>query len=588
MTPTWTWLWAAAFGLPLATAVVLWLVRHDPSTQRVLDTMVRFAALTVLPGAVLAVVGPRAGAVEAPWLLLGTHLELDPVGRSLLLVTALLYGAALNAAWRSGTERRATLSAFLLLSFVGNAGVFVAADAVTFYLCFSVMGLAAYGLVIHQRTELAGRAGRIYIVLTLISEMAVLVAVMLTVYAGGRMLDDAPAAVAASDSRDLIVGLFILGFGIKAGLFPLHTWLPLAHPAAPPPGSAVLSGTMIKAGLVGWLRFLPLGEVALVGWGTLVVGLSLIGAMLAVVPGVLQKDPKIPLAYSSISQMGFLGVLVGTALAAPQLAQPCILAAAVYAVHHAMAKGGLFLAITVWRMHATRWMRWGLLTGILLLALAVAGAPFGSGAVAKYASKDALGDSTFLWFSLESVLPLVGTVTTILVGRAVWLVVTGPSEEAWGVDSSVLSWAVLIVGGAAFTWYLAGQWTPVVSVPGLTTTTLWDATWPILLGLAVLAVGWLLAERNWLPDESAVPAGDLAVPQERAAARAVALWQRSSVAATRTDSAALLRLSRLRLRLPAHGWVRTETRVADWIGFGVALAVVAAATAVVVIVVVTT
>jgi formate hydrogenlyase subunit 3/multisubunit Na+/H+ antiporter MnhD subunit len=63
--------------------------------------------------------------------------------------------------------------------------------------------------------------------------------------------------------RDLIVGLLVAGFGIKAGVLGLHVWLPLAHPAAPFAASAVLSGAMIKAGLVGWLRLLPLGEVAL-------------------------------------------------------------------------------------------------------------------------------------------------------------------------------------------------------------------------------------------------------------------------------------------------------------------------------------
>ena len=93
----------------------------------------------------------------------------------------------------------------------------------------------------------------------------------------------------------LTVVLLFIGFGVKAGLVPLHVWLPLAHPAAPPAASAVLSGAMVKAGLVGWLRFLPLGQhergLEVLGW--VLMALALIGAFLAVVVGVLQDDPKV-------------------------------------------------------------------------------------------------------------------------------------------------------------------------------------------------------------------------------------------------------------------------------------------------------
>ncbi|MGV0837994.1 complex I subunit 5 family protein [Mycolicibacterium thermoresistibile] len=591
MTGSWTWLWTTAIVLPLVTAAVLWAARFRSRTGPLTDTLTKYAALAVAPTVALALIGPRVGTVDAPWLLLGTHLHLDTVGRPLLLVAALLYGAALVATWSSQTERRATLAVFLLVSFVGNAGVFVAADAVTFYLAFAVMGFAAYGLVIHERTDGARRAGRIYLTLTLIAEMAVLWALLLTVHAGGRMLIDAPAAVAASDQRDLIIALLIVGFGLKAGMFPLHVWLPLAHPAAPPPGSAVLSGTMIKAGLVGWLRFLPLGEVALPGWGSLLVGMALLSAFLSVLPGVLQNDAKAALAYSSISQMGFLGILVGTALVAPELAEPCTLAAVVYAVHHGMAKGGLFLGVTVWRTHGYGWIRWWVLTGLALMAAAVAGAPFGSGAVAKYTSKEALGDSTFLWFSLATVLPFVATVSTMMLVRAGYLLLTGPRDRAWGMDGAVLSWTVLGVGGTVLTWYLAGQWAPAVTVPGLDTTALWDATWPVLLGLALAAGGWWLSRRGLLPDwvtraDPAIPAGDLIVPAERGVAAGTRTLQHTADAVSAANTAVLQRIRSGRGRLPVNTWTRGEHRIADWVGSGVAIAAVATTVVTIVIVVV--
>lgn len=592
MTGPWSWLWVAALGLPVAASLTLWLASVGACTAGTGSRLSKYAALSVIPSVALALAGPRAGTIDAPWVLLGTHLEIDPIGRSLLLVAALLYGAALVAVWSSGTRRREMLSAFLLLSYAGNAGVFLAADAVTFYLCFAVMSLAAYGLVVHERTRGALRAGRVYVTLTMISEMAVLWALLLTVHAGGLMLEDAPRAVAGSEHRDLIIGLLLVGFGVKAGTFPLHVWLPLAHPAAPPPASAVLSGTMIKAGLVGWLRFLPLGEVTLAAWGTALVALSLVGAFLALPPGVLQKDPKVSLAYSSISQMGFLGVLIGTALANPQLAEPCILAAVVYSVHHGLAKGGLFLGVTVWRTHGNGWIRWWVLAGLALLALAVAGAPFGSGAVAKYASKEALGSSTFLWFSLAGVLPLVGTVSTILLARAGWLLITGPRERAWGVDGTVLAWSVLIVGGTPFTWYLAGQWNPVVAVPDFNTTTIWNAAWPILLGLALSAAAWTLSTRallpRWLghPDGTTLPAGDLLIPEERAASRTVRGLAHGSAAVRVFEGLAARELRALRARLPQRVWLRGERALDDWLGSGAALTLVAVAVIVVVVMVV--
>lgn len=587
-TGPWPWVWAAAILLPLLTAVGLWLTRAG--SRRTSDLLTKYAALTFVPSIALALAGPEAGSVEATWLLLGTYLQVDTIGRPLLLVAGLLYGAAAITVWSSRTERRDTLTAFLLLSFVGNAGVFVAADTVTFYLSFALMSLAAYGLVVHGRTAASRRAGRIYIGLTMLSEMAVLAAMLLVVQAGGRMLVDAPAAVAASDHRNIVIALLVLGFGIKAGTFPLHVWLPLAHPAAPPPASAVLSGTMIKAGLVGWLRFLPLGEIALPGWGAAIVALSLVGAFAALAPGVLQKDPKVALAYSSISQMGFLGVLVGTALASPEVAPACVLAGIVYAVHHGIAKGGLFLGVSVWRNHAYGWIRWWVLGGLALLALAVAGAPFGSGAVAKYASKEALGDSTFLWFSLADLLPFVGTVSTILLLRGGWLLITGSREHAWGVDGAVVSWSILILGGTVLTWYLAGQWAGVVSVPGLDTTTLWDATWPILLGVALAAVAWWPAHRRLLPqwaahpDGETVPPGDLVVPEERVVEAVRTTLSRASQAASAADAEAIARVRR-RWHARSHDSAeRADAHIGTWLCSGAALALVTAATIVIVVI----
>jgi L-aminopeptidase/D-esterase-like protein len=128
-------------------------------------------------------------------------------------------------------------------------------------------------------------------------------------------ISDAVAALPDSPMRDVTILLLLLGFGLKAGLVPLHVWLPLAHPAAPMPASAVLSGAIIKAGIIGLVRFLPF-EAGAPGWGIALGALGLFGAFYAVAFGVLQRNPKTILAYSSVSQMGVVMAALGFGLAA--------------------------------------------------------------------------------------------------------------------------------------------------------------------------------------------------------------------------------------------------------------------------------
>jgi formate hydrogenlyase subunit 3/multisubunit Na+/H+ antiporter MnhD subunit len=515
-------LWAVSVLAPVATVFALGLVglARDEVTARWRRRLVVLAPWAVAPTIALAVAGPAAGVVDIPWLLLGTTLEIDPIGRPLLLVAGILYVVAAVVIATIGTERAPALTAFLLVSFVGNAGVLVAADAVTFYLSFAVMSFAGYGLVVHERTDFARRAGRIYLVLAVVSEAFILGGLILVAAAGGRMLADAPAAVAASESTGLIVALLLLGFGVKAGTVPLHVWLPLAHPAAPPAASAVLSGSMIKAGLIGWIRFLPLGEEAQPEWGLLLVVLALLGAFLAVPAGVLQGDSKVALAYSSISQMGFLAVLVGAALTAPELADAAIVAAILYAVHHGLAKGALFLGVPMWQRFGSGVLRWWVVVALLGAGLAVAGAPFSSGAVAKYAAKEAVEGAGLLGIDLVVLLPLVGTGSTILLARYAFLLLSGPREQPHRVDSSLISWSVLVVAGITLTWVLAGEWIPLTTVPGLEPVTLWDASWPVLLGIALSTIAWWLSHHDLLPawaahpDGRVLPPGDLVVPEE--------------------------------------------------------------------------
>ena len=161
-------------------------------------------------------------------------------------------------------------------------------------------------------------------------------------------------------------------------MLPLHFWLPLAHPAAPVPASALLSGVMIKAGLLGWLRFLPAGESAPPELAPFCLAIGLLATFYGAARGLSHDNPKTVLAWSSISQMGLLTVGLGLFLGDGMGGESALAALLLFALHHGLAKGALFLTVGV----AAANLRLARLLA-LLPALSLAGAPLTSGFIAK-------------------------------------------------------------------------------------------------------------------------------------------------------------------------------------------------------------
>ena len=329
---------AGLLAVPLApllvvTALVAGRMRPDA---------LQLAPWAAVPALLVSLTSSADALLEVPWLLLGARFGVDATGRVFLFFTAVLWG--LSALYARGylrdDPRKTEFAVFFLLAMSGNLGLIVALDAVTFFLFFALMSFASYGLVVHTRDPDALRAGRVYMVLVVLGE--VMLFSVLVVLANGGTTDLPVGGAAPPHAVTLLV---LLGFGIKAGALPLHVWLPLAHPAAPVPASAVLSGAMIKAGLIGWLRFLPLGQVALPEWGVACVLAGLAAAYYGVAVGLTQTNPKTVLAYSSISQMGLMTMAVGLGMAWPQVWPAALSAVLIYALHHALAKGALFLGV---------------------------------------------------------------------------------------------------------------------------------------------------------------------------------------------------------------------------------------------------
>lgn len=519
------WLSLLALGLPLLLAGLLpW-----PGTRR--------WALALAPGAALpalacALWGSEV-VLQAPRLLLGLRLGLDGTGRSFLLLGALLWSIAGLAAraYHAEDAQRTRLWACWLLAMAGNLWLVLARDAAGFYAGFALMTFAAYGLVVHAQTPQAWRAGRIYLLMSLLGE-ALLLAGLIGRVAGLDGATDLPLAAPAGRHDGWALPLLIAGLGVKTGLPGLHLWLPLAHPVAPTPASAVLSGVMIKAGLLGWLRFLPLGAQACPELGQALLLLGLLAAFGGVLAGLCQTQAKTVLAYSSISQMGLMTVGLGAGLLQPA-AWPALGAAlALYALHHGLAKGALFLAVAAVPARG-RGRRLALaLTG--LPALALAGAPLSSGALAKLLLKQPLALLPADWPQwLGWLLPLAAAGTTVLMARFLWTLARQSGQATPGMTGP---WALALLASALLA--------PLAGPLQLG----WAFCWPVLLGLSLAALAW----RRPLP-HPALPAGDLLAWLEGPVAR---LWQGLLALAARPDAPRPAAAPR-----PPWPWLRWEARL---------------------------
>lgn len=465
----------------------------------------RLAPWTALPVLIQVVFAPPSASLHLPWLLLGTELGIvDDTSRLFLLFTALLWWLAgmYAQSYLADHLGRSRFFMYFLLAMTGNFGLILAQDMASFYLFFALMSFASYGLVVHERSIEALRAGRVYIALVIIGEIALFAAMVLATTATGSIgFDAVRQGLAQAESRDLIILLVFTGFGIKAGVLGLHVWLPLAHPVAPTPASAVLSGAMIKAGLLGWLRLLPLGEMALLQWGEALMILGLVAAFYGVVVGITQRQPKTLLAYSSISQMGIMTMAVGLGLLAPH-AWPVILPAVVfYALHHGLSKGTLFLGVGLNGSHHHLQRLWVWL-GLWLPALALVGAPWTSGMYAKLLLKTQTLYAPTPWDSLLPVLLSASAfATALLMARLLYLVrpVARPSGAA-PIPGLVWPWVFSLVAVLLMPLWL------VPPMPGPVGLETMASLWPVMLACLVTAV---VLRKGLFRSLQPLPAGDV-------------------------------------------------------------------------------
>ena len=292
----------------------------------------------------------------------------------------------------------------LLLILLGAVqGTVLAKDLISFYVFLEMTTVATYFLIIHKRNIDALQAGYKYILMTLISAFLIFLSIILVYVDTGSY----EVIVVTKSGGFITPVLFLLGCFVKAGVVPLHTWLPDAHPAAPSPVSAFLSGMMIKIGAYGIIRFIfPIlnFDLPATNFGellsSLIMSIGIASMLIGVLLALAQTDVKRLLAYHSISQMGYilLGIGLGTELG---------LAGGLYhLVNHAIFKGLLFLCMgaVIYSTGMRKlddlgglWKRMPITTSTCIIAaLAISGIPPFNGFASKTVLAEAVANYNFI------------------------------------------------------------------------------------------------------------------------------------------------------------------------------------------------
>ncbi|MFW6279000.1 MAG: complex I subunit 5 family protein [Bacillota bacterium] len=278
-------------------------------------------------------------------MLMGISFKIDILSFFLAALVSLVWVfiTVYSSEYMEHDQGKNRFHIFLLLNLSGAMGFFYSGDIITMFLFFELLTIFSYILVVHKENEEALRAGNRYIFLSLIGGLGFLFSIIVTHISGFSLSFTGGGGV---DEPSLLINIaffvYMIGFSIKAGIFPFHIWLPVAHPSAPSPASALLSGIMIKTGAFGMIRVIyniySVEFIQQMGWNNILLVISALTIFLGSAAAIFENDIKRRLAYSSIGQMGyiFLGIFL--------LNEASLIGNIFHIASHAVMKSCLFLA----------------------------------------------------------------------------------------------------------------------------------------------------------------------------------------------------------------------------------------------------
>ena len=351
-------------ALPLVAVALLCLsavlaaaaARSDRLSLSIGTTGCLAACALGLIGATAALLDGVRSTWRAPWPIpVGeVHVGLDPLSAFFLLclftVAGLssIYGASYLLGYL-GQRRLAPAVVFFNLLVAAMGMVVVARDAILLIVAWEVMSIASFFLVTFEndRAEVR-RAGMTYLVASHLGVLVLLVLfALLGREAGSFDFDLLARGGGATSAANAAFLLALIGFGTKAGIWPLHVWLPDAHPAAPSHVSALMSGVMIKMGIYGLLRTLTFLGPPPAAWGVVLIAVGAVSGVLGVLQALAQHDLKRLLAYHSVENIGIIVLGIGIGLLGQAHGQPAVAFAGyagglLHVLNHGLFKGLLF------------------------------------------------------------------------------------------------------------------------------------------------------------------------------------------------------------------------------------------------------
>jgi hydrogenase-4 component B len=343
-------------------------------------------------------------------LLTGLSFRADLLSFVMVLVTTLiwLFVMMYSHHYMLHEQHRNRFYFFLALTLSAILGTILAGDLLTMFLFFELMTLSSFMLVTHGESVDSLSAGYQYLFIGVFGGILILLAIILQIITIGdlRFVPMAGRFIAIGGLRYVIIALLVMGFGIKAGMAPVHIWLPRAHPVAPTPASALLSGILIKIGAYGLLRVMlsyTFPEDALTsiesawtfseGVGYVMIWLGIITMAIGVFFALQQSNAKKMLAYHSISQMGYILLGIGVMAYLGDQGSMGFAGALYHIVNHALFKSLLFMVVGIIYLSIHEYdmyqmggliKRFPITAGIAFIAcLGIAGVPFFNGFASK-------------------------------------------------------------------------------------------------------------------------------------------------------------------------------------------------------------
>ncbi len=339
----------AAIVLPAASGLGAVALRARPAAaQRLACALLCAGAAAGLTASAAALAG---GPIDAP----GLALRLDGLGAVFLAAICAVaaagsvYGLAYHPQAALGS-RAARLQVFYGLAVAGMALLVAASNAIVFLVGWEVMALSNFFLVLtdDERPDVQ-RSAFLYLAATHVGTLALFALFALLGQAAGSFDFAAWQGLPAAGTLGArVFAVALLGFGLKAGLIPLHFWLPPAHAAAPSHVSALMSGVVVKMGIYGLLRVTGLLDAPPAAWGWTLLAIGAFSAVLGVAFALAQHDLKRLLAYHTVENVGIIALGAGVALLGRTRGDPALVllgfsGAALHVVNHALFKGLLFL-----------------------------------------------------------------------------------------------------------------------------------------------------------------------------------------------------------------------------------------------------